>query len=145
MPKPGVLGDRQGITSGTTCTLGIPTLMILQGQELDENTSVDHGMRTSSNEIGQISGSVRLFQCDAAEPPERADDYRVRYVGTINITFSEEDLGSAKSKYNSRLGCTVYNFEINVRVRFRSTKGALEFQTIAYGEERGTTTISFDR
>ena len=143
MPKPGVLGDRQGITSGTT--LGIPALMILQGQELDENTSVDRGVLGSYDEIGQFPKKLRLFQCDAAEPPERADDYRVRYVGTINITFSEEDLGSAKSKYNSRLGCTVYKYDYDVRVRFRSTKGALEFQTIAYGEERGTTTISFDR
>ena len=143
MFTPGALGDRQGMISGTT--LRIPGLMILQGQELDENTSVDHYMEAWAKGLERFPEKLTLYQCDADEPPERAYDYRVRYVGTINITFSEEDLGSAKSKYNSRLGCTVYKYDYDVRVRFRSTKGALEFQTIAYGEERGTTTVSFDR
>jgi hypothetical protein len=119
--------------------------MILQGQELDENTSIARGMRKSSNEIGRFPGSLTLYQCDADEPPDREDDYRARYVGTIRVTFSEDDVESAQSRYNGRLGCTVYKYNYSVRVQFRSTKGALEFKTTAYGEERGTTTISFDR
>ena len=84
---------------------------------------------------------LRLYQCSFADPPEREDHHSVRLIGCIETKFTDISDDIVNSKWNSRLGRMVHQYNFKLQIYFRSHEGALKIRSMAYGKERGTTKI----
>lgn len=87
--------------------------------------------------------TLELFSCPVNEAPEHVEHIGVRREGVITTRFSTSD--ATRTKYNDRLISTVYQFDYDVEVSFRSAQGILGFQSLINNVPAGTTTITFDK
>lgn len=87
--------------------------------------------------------TLELFSCPVNQSPEHVDHVSVRREGVITTRFSTSD--ATRTKYNERLNSTVYQFDYDVEVSFRSSEGILGFQSFIGNSQAGTTSITFDK
>lgn len=87
--------------------------------------------------------TLELYSCPVNEAPEHVEHVSVRREGVITTRFSTSD--ATRTKYNERLNSTVYQFDYEVEVSFRSDEGILGFQSFIGTSQAGTTSIVFDK
>jgi hypothetical protein len=118
-----------------------------QHQELKDSSIVSYpvGYVVTPNHDGPSRFVVNLYECTLNNPPERVEHPRVVKIAELVTVFDDIPTEKAKSNWNSSLNSIVYLFEGSVEMRFRAEEGTLQFKSTAYGEERGNTTVKFNR
>jgi hypothetical protein len=117
-----------------------------QHQELKDSSIVSYPVYYTGTANHESSSSVlNLYECTLNNPPERVEHPRVVKIAELVTVFDDIPTEKFKSNWNSSLNSIVYEFEFSVEMRFRAEEGTLQFKSTAYGEERGNTTVKFNR
>lgn len=112
---------------------------------MNESFKTSQSVQVSSQTPTLSHSTLNLYSCSLNEQPERNDDFGVVKEGCIRVQFDNVSRSQLKPKYNSRLDKTVYHYEYEVAVNFRSEEGVLTVKSFAYGNEAGTASITFHR
>jgi hypothetical protein len=118
-----------------------------QHQELKDSSIVSYpvGYTVTANHVGSSRSVINLYECTLNNPPERVEHPRVVKIAELVTVFDDIPTEKAKSNWNSSLNSIVYQFEGSFEMRFRAEEGTLQFKSTAFGEERGNTTVKFNR
>lgn len=98
----------------------------------------------TSSKSQPVRDVLRLYQCTLIDPPERVENPRVVKMAKLVTTFNDMPREKVRSKWNKTLKKNVYVYEYSVSIRLRSEEGTLQFNTEAYGMEKGKTTVKFN-
>ncbi|OCT47560.1 Hsp70 family protein [Cladophialophora carrionii] len=116
---------------------------VLKNQELDESFSITKDVSHSSETAGLNCSTLELYSCPLDSPPEREEHFSVRREGVIE-TMWDPDNDKVESCWSARLRKTVYRFNYEMTVDFRSEDGLLNFKSMVNGVQVGKTNIKFD-
>jgi len=87
---------------------------------------------------------LKLFRSAFTVPPERDDHYSVQCVGSIETDLTSFDSTARDTRYDDKLGQTIYKHNYEVEVKLRSEEGVLTFRSLANGKQMGSTKIRFE-
>jgi hypothetical protein len=110
---------------------------------LDESFSITKDVSHSTETPGLNCSALELYSCPLDSPPEREEHFSVRREGVIETMWDPEN-DEVESCWSARLRKTVYRFNYEMTVDFRSEDGILNFKSMVNGVEVGKTNIKFD-
>lgn len=89
------------------------------------------------------STSLDLYCCAHDDRPRYCDDWKVKKVGVVVVSFTDADIDNAPEKYNRKEESWYRRVLFTVEIDFAASQGTLEFRTSINGRPSGQATIEF--
>lgn len=87
--------------------------------------------------------ALDIFTCSTDHAPDFEYTKGMKLVGTIQMTFNEEDMNNARSWYNHRIGKWVRVLYYDIHVNMSADEGYLMVKVMNDKREMGAAVIEF--
>ncbi len=114
----------------------------LQGQQVNDSTETRNVLTSEFLSSQKYDACVTLYECPTDEAPGYSDHPNVKCVGRITVSFKEDDMHLAKTRFSKSRMCQIYQVQYTLVMKIVQTE--LRFSVLIDGVERGTANISFD-
>ncbi|KAM5350692.1 hypothetical protein ACJ41O_007197 [Fusarium nematophilum] len=116
-------------------------------QHVDDDTTADFGSCWYLEDYtgGCHKTKIEIFCSEWDPAPDYTKHWSVERLGTINITFTADEISTCKKTWNSKLAKQVVKLDGTIKVDLNADTGLIQFRTMIGDREAGYASFEFDK